>query len=128
MEEDGEPADNSFLRTVRKAAYRVKEHSTRICDAATLEAVNGIGPALSRVRWATPELMARPIPSHPDRELPTEDVPGPEHIGTRVGHTRDACSMRRSSSLLFLSTASTHGKQTLPAATQVMSPCATLQC
>ena len=50
MEEDGEPADSGFLRTVRTAAYRVKEHPARICDAATLEAVKGIGPALSRVR------------------------------------------------------------------------------
>ena len=50
MEEDGEPADNSFLRTVRTAAYRVKEHPTRICNPATLEAVKGIGPALSKVR------------------------------------------------------------------------------
>ena len=49
MEEDGEPPDNTFLRTVRTAAYRVKEHPTRICNAATLEAVKGIGPALSRV-------------------------------------------------------------------------------
>ena len=49
-EEDGEPRDSGFLRTVRTAAYRVKEHPARICNAATLEAVKGIGPALSRVR------------------------------------------------------------------------------
>ncbi len=49
MEEDGEPPDSGFLRTVRTAAYRVKEHPARICNAATLEAVKGIGPALSRV-------------------------------------------------------------------------------
>ncbi len=50
MEEDGEPADNTFLRTVRQAAYRVKEHPIRICNPDTLAAVKGIGPALSRVR------------------------------------------------------------------------------
>ena len=53
MEEDGEPADNTFLRTVRQAAYRVKEHPSRICDPATLAAVKGIGPALSKVRPLT---------------------------------------------------------------------------
>ena len=59
MEEDGEPADSGFLRTVRTAAYRVKEHPSRICSAPTLEAVKGIGPALSRV-WACQIMPSRP--------------------------------------------------------------------
>jgi len=38
---------------VRQAAYRVKEHPSRICNPATLAAVKGIGPALSKVRLLT---------------------------------------------------------------------------
>ena len=50
MAEEGEPEDSNFLRTVRRAAYGVKDHPARICDAHSLDAVKGIGPTLSKVR------------------------------------------------------------------------------
>ena len=50
MVEEGEAEDCNFIRTVTKAAYSVKHHPVRICDAPTLTAVKGIGPTLTKAR------------------------------------------------------------------------------
>ena len=47
--EDGEAEDCNFIRTVRQAAYGVRDHTVRVCNVATLTAVKGIGPTLIKV-------------------------------------------------------------------------------
>lgn len=48
--EGGEGEDCNFIRTVRQAAYGVRDHPVRICDVPTLTAVKGIGPTLIKAR------------------------------------------------------------------------------
>ena len=50
MVEGGEGEDSNFIRTVRQAAYGVRDNPVRICDVPTLTAVKGIGPTLIKAR------------------------------------------------------------------------------